>query len=132
MLISVTAPAGKSIQLLFCPSPSVTNGERIPHVLSVGWNVDRSGKEAAIPSVWERIEQGSLWEEGYPRNVSGAPDGPDLCYRKLAEPPSERGGGLGKRWPQHTGHHSAVQMKSLSANKLPLPHRCQQNGGGER
>lgn len=54
-----------------------------------------------------------------PQNVNSAPDGPDLCYHKLAEPILTAGDRrLEKLLLQRTDYHSAVQMKSLFANKL--------------
>lgn len=54
-----------------------------------------------------------------PQNVNSGPDGPDLCYHKLAEPLLTAGDKrLEKLLLQHTDYHSAVQMKSLFANKL--------------
>lgn len=73
------------------------------------------GRRLRFPVFGNVVSRGASGKKGTPPNVNAAPDGPDLCYGKLAEPLRTAGGGRpGKR----TGHHSAVQMKSLFANKL--------------
>lgn len=87
------------------------------------------GRRLRFPVFGNVVSRGASGKKGTPPNVNAAPDGPDLCYGKLAEPPSDRGGRAAGE--AHRTSLCCPNEEPLCQQAAP-PHCCQQHGGAER